>query len=97
MALSPLFDRVVVKELERSEVRKSGLHVPIDPADRLPPQRGIILAVGPGLDWWESQGVVMPVLPGDEVVFPYNAGSYIEVDEEKLLVLRVGEILGKLS
>ena len=61
------------------------------------PQHGIVLAVGPGLDWWGSVGVKMPVKPGDHVVFPASAGVWVEVEEERLLVCRVGQILGVLE
>ena len=56
-----------------------------------------MLAVGPGLDWWEAAGISMPVQPGDRIVFPASAGSWVEVDEERLLVCRVGELLGVLE
>jgi chaperonin GroES len=39
----------------------------------------------------------MPVSPGDHVVFPASAGSWVEVDEERLLVCRVGELLGVME
>ena len=94
--LRPLFDRVVIKELEPDRVRQSGLVVPPG-SHEPPPQHGIVLAVGPGIDWWESAGVTMPVAPGDHVVFPASAGVWVEVDEEKLLVCRVGELLGVLD
>jgi chaperonin GroES len=77
--LRPLFDRVVIKELDPDRVRRSGL------------------AVGPGIDWWESAGVAMPVKAGDHVVFPASAGVWIEVEEERLLVCRVGELLGVIE
>lgn len=94
--LRPLFDQIVVKELEPDRVRHSGLVVP--PGSReLPPQHGIVLAVGPGLDWWAGAGVAMPVHPADHVVFPASAGAWIEVDEERLLVCRVGELLGVIE
>jgi len=94
--LRPLFDRVVIKELDPDRVRRSGLVVPPG-TDEPPPQHGIVLAVGPGLDWWDHVGVRMPVKPGDHVVFPASAGAWIEVDEERLLVCRVGELLGVLE
>ena len=71
--LRPLFDRVVVKELEPDRIRQSGLLVPAGTHEP-PPQHGIVLAVGPGLDWWEQAGIAMPVKPGDHVVFPAAAG-----------------------
>ncbi len=94
--LRPLFDRVVIKELEPDRMRKSGLVVPPGASDP-PPQHGIVLAVGQGVDWWEAAGVQMPVRPGDHVVFPASAGVWVEVDEERLLVCRVTELLGVLE
>jgi chaperonin GroES len=94
--LRPLFDRVVIKELEPDRMRSSGLLVPPG-SHEPPPQHGIVLAVGQGVDWWESAGVQMPVRPGDHVVFPASAGTWIEVDEERLLVCRVTELLGILE
>ena len=94
--LRPLFDRVVIKELDPDRVRRSGLIVPPG-SEEPPPQHGIVLAVGPGLDWWENVGIAMPVRPGDHVVFPASAGVWIEVEEERLLVCRVGELLGVLE
>jgi chaperonin GroES len=94
--LRPLFDRVVIKELDQDRMRRSGLVVPAGSHDP-PPQHGIVLAVGPGLDWWEQAGVEMPIQAGDHVVFPASAGSWIEVDEERLLVCRVTELLGVLE
>jgi chaperonin GroES len=94
--LRPLLDRVVIKELEPDRVRESGLVVPAGTHEP-PPQHGIVLAVGEGLDWWGHVGVKMPVRPGDHVVFPASAGTWVEVDEERLLVCRVGELLGVLA
>lgn len=94
--LRPIFDRVIIKELEPDRIRNSGLVVPPG-SHEPPPQHGIVLAIGPGLDWWEGAGVRMPVKPGDHVVFPAAAGTWVEVEEEKLLVCRVGELLGVLE
>ncbi|MCW3012780.1 MAG: chaperonin Cpn10 [Solirubrobacterales bacterium] len=94
--LRPLFDRIVVKELDPARMRRSGLVVPPGTHEP-PPQHGIVLAVGPGLDWWAQAGVQMPVRPGDHVVFPASAGAWVEIEEERLLVCRVVEILGVLD
>ncbi|HEY7967119.1 MAG TPA: co-chaperone GroES family protein [Solirubrobacteraceae bacterium] len=94
--LRPLFDRVVIKELEPDRIRQSGLVVPPGTHEP-PPQHGIVLAVGAGVDWWAQAGLEMPVAPGDHVVFPFSAGAWVEVDEERLLVCRVGELLGVLE
>jgi chaperonin GroES len=94
--LRPLFDQVVIKELEPDRVRRSGLVVPAGTREP-PPQHGIVVAVGPGLDWWKGAGVTMPVAVGDHVVFPASAGVWVEVDEERLLVCGVGQLLGALE
>lgn len=94
--LRPLFDQVAIKELEPDRVRSSGLVVPAGTREP-PPQHGIVVAVGPGLDWWGSAGVKMPVEVGDHVVFPASAGVWVEIDEERLLVCGVGELLGALE
>jgi chaperonin GroES len=91
--LRPLFDRVVIKELEPDRMRRSGLLVPPG-ADERPPQHGVVLAAGPGLPWWPQVGMEMPVQPGAHVVFPASAGVWIEIEEERLLVCSVSELLG---
>src|SRR6201999_2628809 len=69
----PLFDQIVIKERASDRVRRSGLVVPPGTHEP-PPEQGIVLAVGPGLDWWAGAGVEMPVEVGDHVVFPASAG-----------------------
>lgn len=92
--LRPLFDQVVIKELEPDSMRKSGLVVPQGSRD-LPPNEGIVLAVGDGPA--DIPDFRMPVTAGDHVVFPRSAGAWVEVDDERLLVCRVQEILGVIE
>jgi chaperonin GroES len=92
--LRPLFDQVVIKELEPERMRKSGLLVPQGTHD-LPPNEGIVLSVGDGP--FDSADFKMPVAPGDHVVFPRSAGVWVEVEDERLLVCRVREILGVIE
>ena len=90
----PLFDQVVIKELEPDRMRKSGLLVPQGTHD-LPPNEGIVLAVGDRAP--DIADFRMPVKPGDHVVFPRSAGVWVEVEDERLLVCRVRELLGVKS
>ncbi|MEA2154458.1 MAG: chaperonin GroES [Solirubrobacteraceae bacterium] len=92
--LRPLFDQVVIKELEPESMRKSGLLVPQGTHD-VPPNEGIVLAVGDGPP--DIPDFRMPVEPGDHVVFPRSAGVWVEVEDERLLVCRVREILGVIE
>lgn len=93
--LRPLFDWLVVKELDPDKVRRSGVLLPdtYSEADG-PPHHAIVVAVGDGLDWWRGAGIDMPVTPGDHIVFPRSAGTYVELDEERLLALKVGHVIG---
>src|SRR3954464_2095678 len=92
--LRPLFDQVVIKELEPERMRKSGLLVPQGTHD-LPPNEGIVLTVGEGPP--DLPDFKMPVKPGDHVVFPRSAGVWVEVEDERLLVCRVRELLGVIE
>jgi chaperonin GroES len=92
--LRPLFDHVVIKELEPDRMRKSGLLIPEGTQD-LPPNEGIVLAVGDGPP--DLPGFKMPLSPGDHVLFPRSAGVWVEVEDERLLVCRVREILGVIE
>ena len=92
--LRPLFDQVVIKEIEPDRMRKSGLLVP-QGSDDLPPNEGIVLAVGEGPP--DLADFKMSVTPGDHVVFPRSAGVWVEVEDERLLICRVREILGILE
>jgi co-chaperonin GroES (HSP10) len=91
--LRPLFDQIVVKELAPPDQRRSGLLLPAE-HHRHPPQEGIVVATGAGQDWWAHVGFEMPVKAGDHVMFPWQVGTYVELDEEQLLVLRVSMLLG---
>ena len=86
----------MIKELEAGQMRKSGLVVPPGTSEPAP-QHGIVLDVGQGVDWWSAAGVEMPIKRGDHVVFPADAGVWVEVDDERLLVCRVTELLGVLE
>src|SRR3954449_1364044 len=92
--LRPLFDQVVIKELDPERMRKSGLLVPQGTHD-LPPNEGIVLAVGEGPP--DLPEFRMPIAPGDHVVFPRSAGAWVEVEDERLLICRVREILGVIE
>ena len=93
-ALRPLFDQVVIKELDPDRMRKSGLVVPQGSSD-MPPNEGIVLAAGDGPP--DLPDFRMPVSPGDHVVFPRSAGVWVEIEDERLLVCRVREILGVIE
>ena len=94
MQLNPLDDRVVVQQIEAEETTAGGIVLP--DAAKEKPQRGSVVAVGPGrlLESGERCAVCLEV--GDEVLFGKYGGTDIEVDGEEVKILRESDILAKI-
>ncbi|GIW76829.1 MAG: 10 kDa chaperonin [Phycisphaerae bacterium] len=93
MKLKPLYDRVVVKPAEAEEKTPSGILLPDTAKEK--PTRGKIVAVGSGkLD--KNTGKVHPlnVSVGDVVYYGKYSGTEVEVDGEKLVIVRESDLLG---
>lgn len=89
--VKPLGDRVVVKPIQREEVTKSGIVLPDTAREK--PQRGEVIAVGPGRMTDEGQRLSMDVKEGDQVLFAKYAGTELKLDDEELLILSEKDIL----
>ena len=89
--LKPLHDRMVVKRLEEEKTTKSGLIIPDNAREK--PQRGMVIAVGPGK---REDGKTLPVdvKAGDTVLFAKFSGTEVELDGEEHLILREDDVLG---
>ncbi len=91
MKVQPLYDRVLVKPYEEEEKRtKGGIIIPDTAKEK--PQRGKVVAVGEGRLLENGQRVPLTVKVGDEVIFGKYAGTEIEIDDEKYLVMREEDI-----
>ena len=89
--LRPLGDRVVVKPAAREETTRSGLVLPDTSTER--PQRGEVLAVGPGRVTDEGTRLAMEVQVGDTVLFAKYAGTEFKLEDEELLILGEKDVL----
>lgn len=89
--IRPLGDRVVVKPIQREEVTKSGIVLPDTAKEK--PQRGQVIAIGPGRMTDEGKRLPMEVKVGDEVLFAKYAGTELKIDEEDYLILSEKDIL----
>jgi chaperonin GroES len=90
--LRPLDDRVVVETLEAEEKTAGGIVLPDTAQEK--PQRGEVLAVGPGrLD--EGERIPVDLVVGDKVIFAKYGGTEVRVDGEDLLILRESDVLAK--
>ena len=95
MKLVPLDDRVVIKQSEAEEKSMGGIILP--DAAKEKPQRGKIIAVGPGKILDNGKRGEMNVKKGDEVLYAKYSGNEIEIDGEKLVILHEGDILGVIE
>jgi chaperonin GroES len=90
MNLKPLGDRVIVKEDAAEETTASGLILASSAQEK--PQRGVVIAVGPGkLD--NNGNLVKPgVAEGDHVIYGKYGGTSVTVEGEDYLILRADDI-----
>ena len=94
LKVRPLDDRVVVEPLEAEEKTAGGILLP-DTAKQKP-QRGRVLAVGPGKLRDNGQRAAVAVARGDEVLYGRYGGSDIEVEGREIKILRESDILAKV-
>ncbi len=92
--IRPLDDRIVVEPHEAEETTAGGIVLPDNAKEK--PQRGTVLAVGPGklLDNGSRGHVADEV--GDQVIFGKYGGTEIEVDGTDVKILRESDILAKV-
>ena len=95
MNLQPLGDRLIVEVLEEEETTSSGIVLPDTAKEK--PQRGRVLAVGPGPRDDNGNFVAMDLEEGDEVVFSKYGGTEIKVGVDEYLILRESDILAKFD
>ena len=93
--MKPLADRLVVKPLEQEEITPSGIVLPETAKEK--PQKGEVMAVGPGARDEDGKRIPMELKAGDKVLFAKYAGTEIKVEGEKLLILRESDILAVLA
>ena len=95
MTLKPLDDRVVVEPMEAEETTAGGIVLP--DAAKEKPQRGKVVAVGPGRLLDSGERVKVGVVVGDEVLFGKYGGTEIEVEGQEVKILRESDILAKIA
>ena len=92
--LNPLDDRIVVQSVDAEEMTAGGIVLP--DAAKEKPQRGKVLAVGPGRLLDSGNRCSVSVSVGDEVLFGKYGGTDIEVDGDEVKILRESDILAKV-
>ncbi len=92
MKFKPLRDRVLVRYSSEEEKTAGGLFIP--DAAKEKPQKGMVIAVGPGRVTDDGKRQAMEIKVGDTVLFDKYSGSKIKIDDEEYLIIREEDILG---
>jgi chaperonin GroES len=92
--IRPLEDRVVIQQIEAEEKTAGGIVLPDTAKEK--PQRGRVLAVGPGKLLDSGERAPIGVGEGDEVLFGKYSGTEIKLDGEEIKILRESDILAKI-
>ena len=95
ITLRPLDDRVVVEPMEAEEVTSGGIVLPDSAQEK--PQRGTVVAVGPGKLLDSGERGALSVAVGDEVIYGKYSASDIEVDGREVKILRESDVLAKVA
>ncbi len=88
--IQPLADRVLVKAAAAEETTVGGIIIPDSAKEK--PLRGEVLAVGNG-----TKDEEMILKPGDQVLYGKYAGTELEFEGEKYLIMRQSDVLAKIS
>ena len=89
--LKPLGGRLVIEPTEQEDVTTGGIFLPETAKEK--PQKGIVLAAGPGERDDKGKYIPMEVKVGDTILFNKYAGTEIKVDGKKIIILRENEVL----
>ena len=90
MKLSPLGDKVVLKQLEAEETTASGIVLPGNAQEK--PQQAEVIAVGPG-GVVDGKEVKMQVRVGDKVIYSKYAGTEVKLGDDEFIVVRQNDIV----
>jgi len=95
ISIKPLGNRLVVEPIEEEEITAGGIVLPETAKEK--PQKGKVLAVGPGERNDQGEHMPLEVAEGDQVLFAKYSGTEIKYDGKKLLIMRESDILAKIN
>ena len=94
MNLQPLGDRLIVEVLEEEQTTVSGIVLPDTAKEK--PQRGRVVAAGPGSLNDAGERVPLDLAAGDTIIFSKYGGTEIKVGGDEYLILRESDVLAKV-
>lgn len=90
MNVKPLADRVIIRPAQAEEVTAAGIIIPDSAKEK--PLKGTVIAVGPG-----TKDEVMELKDGDTVLYGKYTGTELEIEGDKVLIMRQSEVLAILG
>ena len=93
--LTPLEDKIIVKQAEAETQTASGLFIPDNAKEK--PQQGEVLAVGPGRRDDKGERIPMDVKVGDKVLYSKYGGTEVHYEGEAYLIVGARDILAILG
>lgn len=95
MQLRPLYDRIIVKRVEKERTTASGIVIPDSAAEK--PEQGEVVAVGEGRLLQDGNVRALQLKVGDRVLFGKYAGQTVKIDGEELLVMREEDVFAVID
>ena len=92
MSIRPLYDRALVRRLEKSKTSPGGIVIPDSAAEK--PMEGEVISVGNGKLLDNGTLRAMDIKTGDKVLFGKYSGTEVKVDGEDLIIMREDDIMG---
>ena len=92
--IRPLDDRVVIEPIEAEDKTSGGIVLPDSAKEK--PQRGTVIAAGPGKLLDNGDRAKLSVVIGDEVIYGKYGGSDVELNGADVKILREADILAKV-
>jgi len=91
MNVKPLEDRVILKPMEAEQKSAGGIIIPDNAKEK--PQKGEVVAVGPGKVSDKGEKVAMTLKKGDKVLYGKYSGTEVTIDGEEYLIVRESDVL----
>ncbi|WP_300766012.1 co-chaperone GroES [uncultured Bifidobacterium sp.] len=95
ISLTPLEDKIIVKQAEAEEKTASGLFIPDNAKEK--PQQGEVLAVGPGRRDDDGKRIPVDVKVGDKVLYSKYGGTEVHYKGEDYLIVAARDVLAILN
>jgi chaperonin GroES len=95
MKFRPLHDRVVVRRIDAETKSVGGVIIPHTAQEK--PQKGEVLAVGPGARDEQGNRVAIDVIVGDIVLFGKWSGSEVRIDGQDVVIMKESDLMGVLE